>query len=92
MTKDEHLEQQEAAYRESIEQQIDEDAAVLVQQGYSRSAARAKARAISENQQAAADDITGVLSTLEEAQSPTLPEGKTVQTKAIAADLRRARS
>lgn len=90
MTKDEHLAQQEAEYRERIEQKIDEDAAVFVQQGYSRSAARAKACGISENQQAAADDITGVLSTLEEAQSPTPPDGKIAQTKAIAADLRKA--
>jgi hypothetical protein len=92
MTKDEHLEQQEAECRERIEEQIDEDAAVFVQQGYSRSEAREKARMISENQQAAADDITGVLGTLEEAQSPTPPDGKAAQTKAIAADLRKARS
>jgi predicted transcriptional regulator len=92
MTKDEHLEQQEAEYRERLEQQIDEDAAVFVQEGYSRSAAQAKARTISENQQAAADDITEVLGTLEEAQSPTPPDGKTAQTKAIAADLRKVRS
>ena len=92
MTKDEHLEQQEAEYRERIEEQIDEDAAVFVQQGYSRNDAREKARMISENQQVAADDITGVLGTLEEAQSPPPPDGKAAQTKAIAADLRKARS
>lgn len=92
MTKDEHLEQQEEQYRESKEMLIDTDAAVFVQQGYSRSAALATAREISENQQAAADDITGVLGTLEEAQSPTPPDGKTAQTRAIAVDLRKKRN
>ena len=89
MTKDEHLEQQEEQYRESKERLIEQDAAVFVQQGYSRSAALAKAREISENQQAAVDDPTGALGTLEEAQFPTSPDGRTGQTKAIAAALRK---
>ena len=36
MTKDEHLEQQEEQYRESVDKLIAQDAAVFVQQGYSR--------------------------------------------------------
>lgn len=89
MTKDEHLEQEEQQYRESNERRIDEDAAVFVQQGYARSAALAKAREINEIQRAAADDVTGVLGTLEEAQSPTPPDGRAAQTNAIAAALRK---
>lgn len=92
MTKDEHLEQQEEQYRESKERLIEEDAAVFVQQGYSRNAALSKARDISDNQQAAVDDLTGVLGTLEEAQSPTPPDGTTAKTKAIAAALRKKSS
>ncbi len=87
MTKDEHLEQQEEQYRESVDKLIAQDAAVFVQQGYSRGAALAKAREISENQRAAEDDPTGALGTLAESQSPAQPIGKEGQTKAIAADL-----
>lgn len=88
MTKDQHLEDQEQQYREDVAGAIAHDAAVLVQRGYSREQALAKAKHISDNQQEAESDPTGVLATLSESQSPTPPVGKGAKTAAIAADLR----
>lgn len=44
MTKDQHLEDQEQQYRESADKSIARDAAVFVQQGFSRDEALAKSR------------------------------------------------
>jgi hypothetical protein len=87
MNKDQHLEDQEEQYRESVAKSIAHDAAVFVQQGYSRNAALAKATQISDNQLAAEEDPTGTLGTLAESQSPAQPVGKEGQTNAIAAEL-----
>lgn len=87
MNKDQHLEEQEEQYRESVARSIAHDAAILVQQGYSRNAALAKAAHIRDNQLAAEEDPTGALGTLAESQSPAQPVGKERQTDAIAAEL-----
>lgn len=87
MTKDQHLEEQERQYQESVEKSIAHDAAALVQQGFTRLQALAKAREINDNQHAAEMDPTGAMGTLAEAQSPTPPAGKERQTAAIAAQL-----
>lgn len=89
MGSDLHLEAAEAEYRKGQEKSILEDAAVFVRRGYSRGAAMAKAREINQNQREADDDITGVLGTLAEAQSPVPPVDNPAQTRAIAEALRK---
>lgn len=87
MAADIHLEDAEEKYQEDLKESIAHDAAIFVQNGYSEADAIAKAKEVSTNQQAAANDSTGVLATLAEAQSPKQPEGKEAQTKAIASRL-----
>lgn len=87
MNKDQHLEEQEEKFRDTINESIAKDAAIFVQQGSTRIEALAKAATISDNQLEALNDPTGVLETLAESQSPVQPIGKEWQTKAIAAEL-----
>lgn len=84
-----HLEQAEEEYQKANRLAISLDAAVFVRRGYSRPAAMAKAREISETQREADDDIRGVIGTLAEAQSPIPPADNPAQTQAIAKSLRK---
>lgn len=89
MNKDEFEEYQNEQYQDAVDNSIALDAAKLVQKGYSRPAALAKASEINAYQREAEEDPTGTIQTLAEAQSTPQPEGKQNQTHAIAAELYR---
>lgn len=83
MTSHLDLANKEDEYAELVRQNIARDAAILIIDGYETAAAIEKAKEIAHEQAMAANDITGVHETLEEAQSPSAANKKEKQIIAI---------
>lgn len=76
MTDDLNLQDREDEFAENRARAICFDAAIFVAGGSTRDSAIEQATNIFEAQRDADGDVTGVKATLEEAQSPQVPEGK----------------
>jgi hypothetical protein len=87
MTSDLDLLQQEQDYEDECNRAICDDAAALVQAGWTRDAALNKAKSIALAQQEGDNDPNGVLGLLPEAQSPDSPSEKKHQLAAISKEL-----
>lgn len=87
MSKEQFMLDQEERNQELVNQGICRDAAIMVVCGCDRHSAVKQATEISDNQQESISDVTGTIETLEESQSPAVPEGKEKQVKKIAGEL-----
>lgn len=79
MTHDFRTEQAEQDDEDQLSECILKDAAILIQQGHSRSSAIREAKEIADWQNDADNDSTGAIGTLSEAQSPPMPADPAAQ-------------